>query len=282
MPSVSLRLPDEFGQKFYEDTKNHPEYFKNQTTFNEYFKGIYVTNSENSKGNILNIYETAIIFFFEKEGTTTDSNGEDSVYVYTAGQVFTPTLEVIQMNRFKNSIDFDRLEQESKGESVFVKSPAGLYTQLNIPTATDGLIDKIEGRTINNLFFNIKLKPEQEWEYALTPPTYLLLLPKDSLYIHFEKNRLADSSVQSYLGTYAASSRSYDFGNIANLVSVQMNSDRDKDIEMVLVPVDVITDSSYGSVTDIVPSVALTAAEIRIDGDLMEFHITSSKFVEDE
>lgn len=93
---------------------------------------------------------------------------------------------------------------------------------------------------------------------------------------------MADSSVQSYLGTYAASSRSYDFGNIANLVSVQMNSDRDKDIEMVLVPVDVITDSSYGTVTDIVPSVALTAAEIRIDGDLMEFHITSSKFVEDE
>ena len=41
-PLVSIKMPTEFGQKFYDETINNPGTFKNQETFNDFFNKIII------------------------------------------------------------------------------------------------------------------------------------------------------------------------------------------------------------------------------------------------
>ncbi|MCD7937311.1 MAG: DUF4270 domain-containing protein [Tannerellaceae bacterium] len=276
--SVNIKLPAELGQKIYEATLNHPEVFANQDAFNEFFKGVYITTNSNSKGNLLSILETRLHIWYDMEVNTTTTAGNDTSYIAPNLEAFLATKEVIQLNRYENlGPQLNELIEDQ--EYSYIKSPAGLYTRIIVPTASAGLIDKIEGRTMNSFEFDIKLKPEQDWDDALTPPALLMLLPEDSLEVHFEKKRLIDSSVLSYSANYSSGTRTYTFGNIANMIAAQMREDPEEDLRMVLVPITTVVNSN-SVVTDVYPMFTPSAAQIRKDEDLMEFTIISSQFTD--
>lgn len=132
---------------------------------------------------------------------------------------------------------------------AYLKTPAGVYTQLTIP-AKD-IAEKIGDRIINNIPLTIKALPQENWQWALTAPANLLLLPKDSLATFFVNNKIEDSKT-AFRADYSSSNRSYDFDNISNLMQEHIKNNPEKDMELLLIPVDRViayTNNYYGSST---------------------------------
>ena len=61
-PHVSIKMPTEFGQKFYDETINNP-YIQESETFNEFSLGLYVTTTFGS-GNILSVASSVLVIYY--------------------------------------------------------------------------------------------------------------------------------------------------------------------------------------------------------------------------
>ena len=226
-PNITIRMPKEVGQRFYDATIQTPEVFTDQNTFNQFFPGIYVTNTYGT-GNILNIESAQMKIFYKY--TVKGSADQDSL-VY-ANEIFSATSEVIQLNRFKNT-DISHLLKPNDS-IAYLKSPAGVYTLLTIPAQDIASI--IQGRIVSNVPFSLKALPQEGWKYAFEPPKNILILPKDSIDTFFKNNNV-ENSVTSYLGSYIQSTRTYSFGNIAKLIKAHMENSPSKDLEICVIPV---------------------------------------------
>lgn len=239
-PTITIRMPKEFGQKFYDESVKNPSTFNSQENFNKFFQGLYVTNTYGS-GNILQINYSAISIYYKYN--LKGSQGQDSTA--RASETFNVTKEVLQLNRFENTTDLTPLLEPSDS-IAYLKTPAGVYTQLTIPA--QDIVDRIGDRVINNIPLTMKAYPQEEWQWALPAPANLLLLPKDSLPTFFVNNKIEDNKT-AFRADYNASSRSYPFGNIANLMQEHIKNNPDKDMVLLLIPVERITaksNSYYG------------------------------------
>lgn len=235
-PSVTIRMPKAFGQKFYDETINNPGTFSSQENFNKFFPGLYVTNTYGS-GNILQISYSSIAIYY-KYNLKGSQNQDSTAY---ASETFNVTKEVLQLNRFKNT-DLTPL-LEPNDSITYLKTPAGVYTQLVIP-AKD-IAEKVSDRIINNIPLTIKALPQENWQWALNAPANLLLLPKDSLATFFVNNKIEDKKT-SFLADYSSSKRSYNFNNIANLMQEHIKNNPEKDMVLLLVPVErILTEKDY-------------------------------------
>ncbi|MDR2120933.1 MAG: DUF4270 domain-containing protein [Tannerella sp.] len=271
-----LPLSVEWGQKLYDETINNPSSFNDQESFNRYFPGLYITTDYGS-GNMLYVYYTQIRINYHT--TLQSSAGEDSIVNIT--EVFNVSKDVIQLNRFQ-STDTEKLLENNNNYS-YIKTPAGIFTHLVIPSVE---IDKIlKNRIVNYVSLNLKYMPQEDLPYALTPPPYLLLLPEDSIGTFFE-NRNIENNITSYVSNYSGSSsvgyneagRVYPFPNISNLLSYHISLKPDEDLRLLVVPVNrtVGTSGSNTYTTALSHYLAPSGLEIRKDGDNMKGVIISS------
>ena len=238
IPTVTVRLPKELGQRFYDESVNNPKTFSNQDDFNKFFQGLYVTNTYGS-GNILKVSYSSISIYYRY--VVTGSQGQDSIAHYS--ETFYVTKEVLQLNRFKNT-DLTSLLQPDDS-ITYLKTPAGVYTQLTIPARE--IAEKIGDYAINNMPLTIKALPQENWKWALSAPDNLMLMPRDSLATFFINNKMEDSET-AYRASYTSDTRSYSFGNIANLLQTHIENHPDEDLVLLLVPVERVTaESSYSS-----------------------------------
>ena len=276
-----IPLPYELGQKFYDETVNNPSSFSNQQSFNVFFPGLYVTSGYGS-GCMLDIINTTVHIDYQYNEIS--SSGADSLLFMK--EVFIPTKEVIQLNRFENS-DTEQLLAENE-DYTFVKTPAGIYSRYVLPTTEIKPI--IEGRIINTMLFNIKYMPNEDWPYSLSPPPYLLLMPEDSLGSFF-LNRKVENNVTTFISSsddypssttlgYSSSARTYYFHNIASLLSYHLSTSPDKDLSLLVVPVNRITSSSsnYYYTTEIHNFLSPSGVKLRKDNNMMKITIISSKY----
>jgi hypothetical protein len=276
-------LPVEWGQKIYDETIDNPSSFDNQEAFNRFFPGFYITTDYGS-GNILYVYTTQISVYYHY--TLQSSAGEDSIV--NTREVFNVSKDVIQLNRFLNTNTEQLLEDND--EYTYLKTPAGIFTRLVIPSAEIGKI--LKNRVVNYVSVNLKYMPQEDWLYALTPPPYLLLIPEDSIGTFFE-NRNIENNVTSYISTYAVSSSSsvgynesgrvYPFPNLSNLLTYHIGLNPDEDLRLLAVPVNRTTgvysngySSSYTYTTALSHYLAPSGLKIRKDGDHMKGVIISS------
>ena len=130
---------------------------------------------------------------------------------------------------------------EENDSIAYLKTPAGVYTQLTIPA--QDIVERIGDRVINNIPLTIKALPQENWQWALSAPSNLLLLPKDSLATFFVNNKIEDKRT-SFLASYSTSSRSYSYDNISNLMQEHIKNNPDKDMVLLLVPVERLTAQS--------------------------------------
>ena len=75
----------------------------------------------------------------------------------------------MQLNRFKNT-DLTPLLEENDS-IAYLKTPAGVYTQLTIPA--QDIVERIGDRVINNIPLTIKALPQENWQWALSAPSNL-------------------------------------------------------------------------------------------------------------
>ena len=273
---LRIRLPQSLGQSFYDETVNNPSTFANRGSFNSFFPGLYVTNTFGS-GNILVVTDTRMLIFYRY--ITTSSTGADSI-VSTA-EAFYVTEDVIQLNRFRNTDISHLLEPGS--EFTYLKTPAGVFTRITIPTKEIFGAIQDRGRKINGADFTLTAMPQQDWTYALAPPSYLLILPEDSLNNFFRDNKI-DNSVTSYASMMKSTSTSttYSFGNIANLLSYYMETKPDlEELNLLVIPIErtLVTDSQ-GAPTNVSSSIGNylrpSALQLRKDTGMMRIEVVTN------
>jgi hypothetical protein len=291
-PFIRVKLPTELGQKIYDETIQNPSSFSNQDAFNEFFPGIYISNTYGSGCLIKTVGENINMrIFYDYVHEEKDQNGNDSII--HAAQWFTVSKEVVQINRFVNS-NIDQLLVDNPTHT-YIKSPAAVCTKLVLPTTEISREIDINDRFINGFTLNLKYLPEDEWSFAYYPPGCLLLLPEDSVISFFEKGSVENYSTSfvSFGYTSASSSefgynpntRTYSFGNISNLLKNHIDHSPDKDLSLYVIPITRRTSYySTGGSSYIYYSIGishsfnLSGVKIRTDEENMRVVVLSSKY----
>jgi hypothetical protein len=271
-PRVKISLPKSLGQKFYDETVNHPSSFATQQSFNEFFPGLYVTNTFGS-GNILIVSSTALAIHY-RYLTASSSGAIDSIV--NTYEIFTVTPEVIQLNNFRNT-DISHL-LEPNDSYTYMKTPAGIFTRITIPTKE--ILSRIKGRRVNNFHLALKAMPQEDWAYALTPPDYLLLLPEDSLATFFREGRVPNS-VTSYVSSQYTS-LTYDFGNLAPLLNYLIANEPEKEeMNFLVIPIEMTTQQDYYGNT-VASSINYylkpSGVRLRKESETLHFQVITSKY----
>lgn len=274
-PSVRIRMPKELGQRFYEETINNPASFKDQNAFNQFFPGIYVTNTFGT-GNILNIDASGMSIYYKY--TVEGSAGQDSIV--KASEYFSVTTEVIQLNRFKNTDMNDLLKPNDS--IAYLKSPAGVYTELTIPAKE--LAPLVEGRILSTMSLTLKALPQENWVYAFEAPANILILPSDSVDTFF-KNNMIENNITSFRGDYVASTRTYSFGNISNMLKNHLEKAPGTDLRISVIPVERRKGESsnyWGQTSSYTTAInnylKPSGVKLRIDKEAMEMRIVTIKY----
>ena len=267
---IEISLPNHIGNRFiskyYEKDSegNHigKEYFANSEVFiKDVFKGIYVKCTQGD-GTVLKIYRTRLDIGFKHY--IESSTGElDSIQALSAP--FYSGKEVLQVNNFDND-DLTPLANET--EHTYLKTPAGLYTEVTLP-----ILDIVGPDTINSAKITFTRYNETAGD-TRAPHTTLLMVRKCDMYKFFLKNKLADGKT-SFTTTFASSTNEYTFTNIANLIKVCYKEYQDGIAEnpdwetenpdwnkIVLIPVSTTLDSNK-SVVKISHDISISSVRLR-------------------
>lgn len=275
-PVVRVKLPTEIGQDFYNETVNNPGSFENQDAFNQYFPGLYITNTFGS-GNLLTVYQTS--FFIYYRYTVEGSAGQDSIV--NGREQFNVTREVIQLNHVANANLEPLLLPDEK--YTYMRTPAGVYTELTLPITE--IKETVGSRFLNNLPLTLHAMPQENWDYAFEPPSYLLLLPTDSVKGFFEQNKVENNETAFLSGIYDSSTRTYTFGNISNLIKYQLENAPDEDLQVSVIPVSRETQSNSYSGTEYTVTLSnyMLPSGVKIvkDNDYMKVGLTTSEYNSD-
>jgi len=294
-PFIRVKLPTALGQKIYDETINNPATFDNQSLFNAFFPGVYITNTYGS-GNLVKTAgeNIAMRIFFTIPREPTEENSDT---ISTTAEWFYVSKDVIQINRFENN-NLDQLLTENPTHA-FIKSLAGVCTKLVLPTTQISKEIDFNGRYINGFTLTLKYLPEDERDFPYTPPQHLLLLPEDSVTSFFE-NANVENNVTSFIsfapddgsytytsanatpGGYSSYTRTYSFGNISRILKNSIENSPEKDLSLLLIPVTRKT-TTYNSVyytIGISHSFFLSGVKLRTDEEHMKVTVLSSRYEE--
>ena len=207
-------------RKYFEN----PNYFKNSYQFVHHVcPGFYVKIKDGTGAMAYVNISWMVVYFKIKDEDGNEEVGRTS---------FSGTEEVLQTTRITNDQrSIERLVSDNS--CTYIKSPAGIFTELTLPV--DEIINNHENDTLNTARLSLtKMIDWSDSDYKFNMPTYLLMVPKDSLYTFFEKNSLPNN-ITSYVkerdhtsistGSSYYSQRvikkykdSYTFDNISNLI----------------------------------------------------------------
>ena len=235
LPSIHLALNDpytdsegktynNFGTYVMRKYFENPNYFKNSYQFVHHVCPGFFVKIKDGTGAMAYVNISWMVVYFKIK----DEDGNEEV----GRTSFSGTEEVLQTTRITN--DQRSIERLASDNScTYIKSPAGIFTELTLPV--DEIINNHENDTLNTARLSLtKMIDWSDSDYKFNMPTYLLMVPKDSLYTFFEKNSLPNN-ITSYVkerdhtsistGSSYYSQRvikkykdSYTFDNISNLI----------------------------------------------------------------
>lgn len=190
---------------------------------------------------------------------------------YHPAMTIAGTREVLQTTTIKNDQQAINALADSTA-FTYLKSPAGLFTEVEIPVEAIKSYTDANGNHANDSLLATKITfqrlNELSSDYRMFAiPQTLLMVPKDSVNTFFENKRLPDSRT-SYYTSYDSSNNTYTFSNISNLVNelwalkqsgATLSADWNK---MVLIPVTYTTQSSTSTLATIDHNMGLTSTRL--------------------
>ena len=205
-PNIRVKLPAEYGSFILNKYYENPESFKNSYEFIHHVCPGFYFNLTQGDGTMLYLDVSAMDIYF----TYTDN---DSVQAGVTR--FSATGEVIQGNQIDVDGVDELLQSSLQSSHTYIKTPAGLYTQLELP------IDEIYKNHENDSVSNVKITMNRYNDfntsnYALGIPQTLLLVRKQDMNSFFEQKKSVDN-ITSYTTTFNVNQ--YAFSNIARLIS---------------------------------------------------------------
>ena len=225
-------LPKSLGERIHYVAETVKDL--NTDSFKEYFKGLYITTDFGSS-SIMKIDHTYLYLHYHYLDKNGSSKNQDTIR--SASLILNTTPEVIQINQIKSKNE--KLLEEND-EYAFLKSPAGVFTELIFPFSQKA--DKLTNQALNLAQFQVVALPEtsSSLEYKLDPSPYLLLINKDDLKEFFEERRVPNN-VTSFYAQLDATTYTYNFGNLSTMVNYykDKNEGEVKDLTYLLVPIDI-------------------------------------------
>lgn len=211
---INVKLPIEMGEKFLTEYQK-PGHGKlvNTDTFKEFFPGLYITTTFGNS-TILNVNLTSFHIHYHYTDVGGSSQKTDTIRPDQMRLNITP--EVTQINYVENKNNQLLIESS---EHTFVKSPAGVNTEITFPFSK--IHNKLRSQALNLANLTIYAYPDafEDETVKLSPPQYLLLINKDSLDGFFEKRKLPDNRTSFISDAFNSNTYSYNFGNISTMVN---------------------------------------------------------------
>ena len=244
--SISIPLPVKIGQDYLDRVLKNE--LNTLDEFLEFFPGTYITTTFGT-GSMISVLRSDINLLYKRRTILKDEAGNDSIGIKFSTAAFSVTKEITQLNRFVNKNPSFLFNDNS--DSVFLKTPAGVYTELTIPIKE--IVKGIGTKKFSSVKLTLKAYLKSEWEYALQFPgstasivplsdntssysSKLLLIEPDSVTAFFEMKKVADSKT-AYTTQFNSSNYTYEFSNIANIVQNAIEKAPDKDLKLWLIPV---------------------------------------------
>ena len=263
---IYIPVDKAIGQRFYDASVQHPEYFESQKAFEEnLLRGIYVESSTGS-GCMLSVYSTALLIYYTYtvNGKTADGKA-DSVIHRRASYRFANTNQLYLSQQFDHANRDELLKPNSKYS--FITSPLGLATELTLTkedlnrVVRSGWNPKTK-RLFNEAKLTLPVDIPADGRTVLQPPKYLLLLPADSVKNFFEtgQSHLTQPDVAFLSSEYSILSREYNFSNISKLITQHIENHKSQTsssieikqpLRLLLVPVSLEGGKSGSSSSDV-------------------------------
>lgn len=262
---IHVNVPTSIGQNILSFLNEYKAAHGGKTpdseTFNSFFPGLYITTGF-GYSTLLNVNSTSLAVHYtypvQADSTTTKIFRLNS------------TPEVTLLNQIKN--DNDQLIADNETHT-YIKSPAGVNTEITFPFSQ--IYSKIKSQALNQARLVVNAIPDAitDKTIKLTPPDYLLLIPKDSLFVEnpaengfFEKRKLPDGKT-SFVAKFNSTTYSYEFRNISSMVNHYKQLHNEPfDLVYYLVPIDATYSTGQGG-TEILSSVSnlMRPSAVRID-----------------
>lgn len=225
IPSVTVTLPQTLGQKILEASRKADEDnvdFAN--VFRDIFKGIYVKN-DYGDGTILYIDQIELRVIYEcyvkgDDGANlkkSDNETDSTAYGY---RTFAATREIIQANAFNS--DEDKIKEKvDEREWTYLKTPAGIYTQVSLPL--NDIREKLSQDTLNVVKLALtnynQSNDKNKYDFSMNIPSYVLLVREKEKESFFQDNKINDD-VTSYIAQHnAINNNQYVFSNLSRLIN---------------------------------------------------------------
>ena len=229
VPSVHVSFRDEAAKEIGKEIiKKANELGVNldNKEFRKIFKGIYV-KSDYGDGTVLYINQAQMNVVYKCYAVDTITGvklqkkvAENGVYkdsTYYGYRTFATTREVIQANQLEN----DKAAIQNcinKSEWTYLKSPAGIFTQLTLPVSQ--IAEKLQGDTLNAVKLGIPIYNEtSDKKFGMSTPKNVLLIRKKYKDSFFKGNQLSDGITSSLFTTTTTSFTQYTFNNITQMIN---------------------------------------------------------------
>lgn len=257
---------DNYGTYILKTFVEHPEYFKNKYDFlNKVCAGFYIKH-EGGIGNVADIWNTELMFYWSRQKTVKASDGvTDTITKGWARNWIDGTEEALQTNHIVN--DAASIASLAADPScTYLKSPAGIFTEVTLPV--EEILRDHENDTLNtaSVTFPRINNTETDNQYTFDTPSYVLMIPKDSIDSFFENGDVVNNRNSFYASYSSSTTNGYTFSNISNLITAMSKKKGSSENwnKAVLIPITVSTvvENNSTVITKMTHNMSLTSTRL--------------------
>ena len=234
---------DNYGTYMLKTFVEHPEYFKSNYQFlKNVCPGFYIKH-EGGIGNVADVWNTEVQFYWSRQKTIKASDGvTDSIAKGYGFNRIDGTEEALQTNHIVN--DAASIASLAADPScTYLKSPAGIFTEVTLPV--EEILRGHENDTLNtaSVTFPRINNSETDNQYIFDTPSYVLMIPKDSIDSFFENGDVVNNRNSFYASYSSSTTNGYTFSNISNLITAMSKKKGSSENwnKAVLIPITVST-----------------------------------------
>lgn len=234
---------DNYGTYMLKTFVEHPEYFKSNYQFlKNVCPGFYIKH-EGGIGNVADVWNTEVQFYWSRQKTIKASDGvTDSIAKGYGFNRIDGTEEALQTNHIVN--DAASIASLAADPScTYLKSPAGIFTEVTLPV--EEILKGHENDTLNtaSVTFPRINNTETDNQYIFDTPSYVLMIPKDSIDSFFENGDVVNNRNSFYASYSSSTTNGYTFSNISNLITAMSKKKGSSENwnKAVLIPITVST-----------------------------------------
>ncbi len=253
--SLSVKLSNEFLQRIF---TTDPKNYKTQAGFQEFFKGLYVTTDFGSSA-MINVSSLTMTLYYHYIYNNDPTKAKIKSY-----QAYHANSEVVKVNRVQHP--FRNLNITPNDQYNILASPSNYQTKVRIPIGRMRQRVNVGDKRldINSALLKLEVQDRASWAPNSIIPYVgnMLLIKEEALDAFFKEHKLPSDTVSflASLGSESVTATTYKYNySFSNMSAFLKNEFKKKNnaeyIDMVLLPVSVLSSSSSSSSTSTISAV---------------------------